>query len=47
VVELVTRLHALGWRGDSSFEVFNDGYVQMLLPLVAQRARRAALWGFG
>ena len=41
---LVTRLHALGYRGDYSFEVFNDDYRQMPLPTVAQRARRAAQW---
>lgn len=44
VVELVTRLDQLGYRGDYSFEVFNDDYVQMPLPFVAQRAHRAALW---
>ncbi len=41
---LVTRLHALGYRGDYSFEVFNDDYQQMPLPTVAQRAWRSALW---
>jgi sugar phosphate isomerase/epimerase len=41
---LVTRLHSLGYRGDYSFEVFNDDYQQMPLPTVAQHARRAALW---
>jgi sugar phosphate isomerase/epimerase len=44
VAELVTRLAALGYRGDYSFEVFNDDYQQIPLPLVAQRARRSALW---
>ncbi|HSV35705.1 MAG TPA: sugar phosphate isomerase/epimerase family protein [Ramlibacter sp.] len=44
LVELVTRLDALGYTGDYSFEVFNDDYVQMPLPFVAQRARRSALW---
>jgi len=44
LVELVRRLDALGYAGDYSFEVFNDDYVQMPLPMVAQRARRAALW---
>ena len=44
VAELVTRLAALGYRGDYSFEVFNDDYQQMPLPLVAQRARRSAEW---
>lgn len=41
---LVSRLHGLGYRGDYSFEVFNDDYQQMPLPTVAQRARRSALW---
>jgi sugar phosphate isomerase/epimerase len=38
------RLHGLGYRGDYSFEVFNDDYQQMPLPSVAQRAWRSALW---
>jgi sugar phosphate isomerase/epimerase len=41
---LVTRLHALGYRGDYSFAVFNDDYRQMPLPTVVQRAWRSALW---
>ena len=41
---LVKRLHELGYRGDYSFEVFNDDYQQMPLPTVADRARRSALW---
>jgi sugar phosphate isomerase/epimerase len=41
---LVTRLHGLGYRGDYSFEVFNDDYQQMPLPAVAERAWRSALW---
>ncbi|HET9646347.1 MAG TPA: sugar phosphate isomerase/epimerase family protein [Burkholderiaceae bacterium] len=44
VAEWVTRLHGLGYRGDFSFEVFNDDYQQMPLPRVAERARRSALW---
>ena len=44
LADLVRRLHALGYRGDYSFEVFNDDYQQMPLPVVAQRARRSALW---
>ena len=39
-----TRLDALGYRGDYSFEVFNDDYSQMPLPTVAERARRSAIW---
>jgi len=44
VADLVMRLAALGYRGDYSFEVFNDDYQQMPLPLVAQRARVSAEW---
>ena len=44
VAELVLRLDALGYRGDYSFEVFNDDYAQLPLPVVAERARRSALW---
>ena len=44
VADLVTRLAALGYRGDYSFEVFNDDYQQMPLPMVAQRARASAAW---
>lgn len=41
---LVSRLHGLGYRGDYSFEVFNDDYQQMPLPSVAERGWRSALW---
>lgn len=44
LASLVARLHALGYRGDYSFEVFNDDYQQMPLHTVAQRAWRSALW---
>ena len=44
VAELVTRLDRLGYRGDYSFEVFNDDYQQMPLHAVAERARRSAVW---
>ena len=44
VADLVLRLAALGYRGDYSFEVFNDDYQQMPLPMVAQRARASARW---
>ena len=40
----VRTLDALGYRGDYSFEVFNDDYRQLPLPLVCERARRAAKW---
>ena len=41
---LVLKLHQLGYRGDYSFEVFNDDYQQIPLQTVAQRARRSAMW---
>ncbi|HSV52395.1 MAG TPA: sugar phosphate isomerase/epimerase family protein [Burkholderiaceae bacterium] len=41
---LVTRLYQLGYRGDYSFEVFNDDYQQLPLDTVAQRAHRSAVW---
>ncbi|MEY2653085.1 MAG: hypothetical protein RLZZ524_112 [Pseudomonadota bacterium] len=44
VADLVMRLDAIGYRGDYSFEVFNDDYQQLPLPLVAQRAHRSAQW---
>jgi len=44
VAELVLRLDALGYRGDYSFEVFNDDYQQIPLAAVAARARASALW---
>ncbi len=42
--QLVIELDRLGYRGDYSFEVFNDDYTQMPLPVVAERARRSAAW---
>ena len=44
LAQLVVALDRLGYRGDYSFEVFNDDYQQLPLPLVAERARRAAVW---
>ena len=44
LVELVQKLDRLGYDGDYSFEVFNDDYQQMPLPMVAERGRRSALW---
>lgn len=44
LAELVVKLDRMGYRGDYSFEVFNDDYQQMPLPTVAERARRAAVW---
>ena len=44
LTQLVVALDQLGYRGDYSFEVFNDDYQQLPLPVVAERARRSALW---
>lgn len=44
VAELVLRLDAMGYRGDYSFEVFNDDHQQLPLPLVTQRARASTGW---
>jgi sugar phosphate isomerase/epimerase len=41
---LVRHLDALGYRGDYSFEVFNDDYQQLPLPYVAERAKASAFW---
>jgi sugar phosphate isomerase/epimerase len=41
---LVIELDRMGYRGDYSFEVFNDDYTQLPLPVVAERARRSAAW---
>ncbi len=42
--ELVLKLDRLGYAGDYSFEVFNDDYVNLPLPVVAERARKSAVW---
>jgi sugar phosphate isomerase/epimerase len=44
VAALVQRLDAMGYRGDYSFEVFNDDYRALPLSTVSARARRAAKW---
>lgn len=44
LAELVLRLDKLGYRGDYSFEVFNDDYQQIPLEAVCARARRSAVW---
>jgi sugar phosphate isomerase/epimerase len=42
--DMVRRLDAMGYRGDYSFEVFNDDYHQLPLSMVAERARRSVKW---
>lgn len=44
LAHFVTALDRLGYRGDYSFEVFNDDYQQMQPITVAQRAWRSAVW---
>jgi sugar phosphate isomerase/epimerase len=44
VAALVRRLDEMGYRGDYSFEVFNDDYVQLPLAVVARRARQSVKW---
>jgi sugar phosphate isomerase/epimerase len=44
LARLVLQLDRLGYRGDYSFEVFNDDYQQLPLPMVAARGRAAAVW---
>ena len=44
VAAIVRQLDEMGYRGDYSFEVFNDDYRQLPLPMVAERARRSVKW---
>jgi sugar phosphate isomerase/epimerase len=44
VIELVRALDEMGYRGDYSFEVFNDDYTQLPHAVVAERARRSVKW---
>lgn len=44
LMDLAQRIDRLGYRGDYSFEVFNDDYQQLPLDVVAQRARKSAQW---
>ena len=44
MADLVHRLDQFGYRGDYSFEVFNDDYQQIHLPTVCQRAYNSAAW---
>ena len=41
---MIRMIDRAGYRGDWSFEVFNDDYVQMPGVAVALRARNAAMW---
>lgn len=44
LADFVTRLDAIGYIGDYSFDVYNDDYLQIPPETVADRARRAAEW---
>ncbi len=44
VAAFVQKLDEKGYRGDYSFEVFNDDYTQLPPPVVAARARASAKW---
>ena len=44
LADLVLRLDKIGYRGDYSYEVFNDDYQQLPLDVVAERARRSTMW---
>ncbi|TAK80954.1 MAG: sugar phosphate isomerase/epimerase [Betaproteobacteria bacterium] len=42
--ELVRQIDEMGYRGDYSFEVFNDDYRNLPLPMVCERAKRSVKW---
>lgn len=44
LTRMIRMIDRSGYRGDISFEVFNDDYVQMRAEDVAIRARNAAMW---
>jgi len=44
VAGFVRELDEMGYRGDYSFEVFNDDYKQLPLHVVAERARQSVKW---
>jgi sugar phosphate isomerase/epimerase len=44
IAALIRELDAAGYRGDYSFEVFNDDYKQLPLAMVAGRARDSVQW---
>jgi sugar phosphate isomerase/epimerase len=44
IAQLVLALDRLGYRGAYGFDAANDDYCQLPLPVVADRARRAATW---
>jgi len=44
LADFITKLDAIGYCGNYSFDVYNDDYLQMPPETVAQRAQRAAEW---
>ena len=44
LTNFVRQVDELGYRGDYSFEVFNDDYRALPLPMVSDRARQSAKW---
>jgi hypothetical protein len=44
LAKFVKKLDAIGYRGNYSFDVYNDDYQQMPPETVVNRARRAAEW---
>jgi sugar phosphate isomerase/epimerase len=44
LADLGRQIDAMGYRGDYSFEVFNDDYRQLPLPMVCERAKRSVKW---
>jgi sugar phosphate isomerase/epimerase len=44
LAELVRQIDAMGYRGAYSYEVFNDDYRQLPLPMVCERAKRSVKW---
>lgn len=44
IAALVRKLDGMGYRGDYSFEVFNDDYRQLPPAMVVERARRSVKW---
>ena len=44
LARFVTKLDAIGYIGDYSFDVYNDDYLQIPPEVVAARARQAADW---
>jgi sugar phosphate isomerase/epimerase len=44
LADMVRRIDKLGYQGDYSFEVFNDDYQNLPLPMVVERAKKSSVW---